>query len=174
MRGAVGKISQLRSLQWFQPAAGMSTDAITATLFPGDGIGPEIAEALKSVFVAAKAPIQWEEQFVGTTPDPRTNSMVSRENLDSVLVRLIGVAPQPVLDIFSLLSTSLNFFHIDCTLRRLSSVGHCALLAGPFQPERPCSHSTRLLLHFSEYRRASCGSADAQNRPERAHGHPHW
>ena len=86
MRGAVGKLAQLRGLQWLQPAASMSTDAVTATLFPGDGIGPEIAEAVKKVFIAAEAPIQWEEQFVGTSPDPRTNSMVSRENLDSVLV----------------------------------------------------------------------------------------
>ena len=52
----------------------------------GDGIGPDIAEAVKTVFSAAKAPIVWEEQVVGTTVDTRTNSMVSRENLDSVLV----------------------------------------------------------------------------------------
>jgi hypothetical protein len=30
--------------------------------------------------------INWDEQHVGTKADPRTNSMVSRENLDSVLV----------------------------------------------------------------------------------------
>eukprot|EP00884_Botryococcus_braunii_P018086 jgi/Botrbrau1/4961/Bobra.0122s0036.1 len=60
---------------------------ITATLFPGDGIGPEIANAVKEVFKAANVPIVWDEQIVGTKVDPRTNSMVSRENLDSVLVR---------------------------------------------------------------------------------------
>lgn len=89
MRGAVGKLAQLRSLQWSRTSACFSTEAtpVTATLFPGDGIGPEIAAAAKSVFQAAGAPVLWEEQFVGTTPDPRTNSMVSRENLDSVLVR---------------------------------------------------------------------------------------
>lgn len=59
---------------------------ITCTLFPGDGIGPEIADAVREVFSAAGAPIVWDEQHVGTTPDPRTNSMVTRENLDSVLV----------------------------------------------------------------------------------------
>jgi isocitrate dehydrogenase (NAD+) len=60
---------------------------ITATLFPGDGIGPEIAEAVKEIFAAAKAPIAWDEQHVGTKVDERTNSFVTRENLDSVLVR---------------------------------------------------------------------------------------
>ncbi|KAG7529524.1 hypothetical protein FFLO_05592 [Filobasidium floriforme] len=38
----------------------------TVTLIPGDGIGPEIAESVKSIFSAAKAPIQWEE--VDVTP----------------------------------------------------------------------------------------------------------
>ncbi|KAL1405330.1 NAD-dependent isocitrate dehydrogenase [Vanrija albida] len=38
----------------------------TVTLIPGDGIGPEIAESVKSIFTAAKAPIQWEE--VDVTP----------------------------------------------------------------------------------------------------------
>lgn len=53
----------------------------------GDGIGPEISEALKRVFKAAEVPIQWDTQYVGPAIDERTNSMVSRENLDSVLVR---------------------------------------------------------------------------------------
>lgn len=65
---------------------GFATEPVTAALFPGDGIGPEIAEAVKSVFSAAGVPLQWEDQYIGKTPDPRTNSMVTRENLDSVLV----------------------------------------------------------------------------------------
>ena len=64
-----------------------SGETITCTLFPGDGIGPEIADAVKLIFEAAKAPIDWDEQFIGKVADPRTNSMVTRENLDSVLVR---------------------------------------------------------------------------------------
>ena len=66
----------------------------TATLFPGDGIGPEIAESIKKVFTAVGANVQWDEQRVGTTADPRTNSFVSRENLDSVLVSLQHFAPE--------------------------------------------------------------------------------
>lgn len=64
-----------------------SSENITCTLFPGDGIGPEIADAVKIIFEAAKCPIDWDEQFIGKVADPRTNSMVTRENLDSVLVR---------------------------------------------------------------------------------------
>lgn len=64
---------------------------ITATLFPGDGIGPEISEAVKQIFTAAGAPIAWDEQHIGTEVDPRTNSFVTRENLDSVLKHRIGL-----------------------------------------------------------------------------------
>ncbi len=63
-----------------------SGETITCTLFPGDGIGPEIAEAVQKIFAAADAPIDWDEQYIGKVADPRTNSMVTRENLDSVLV----------------------------------------------------------------------------------------
>lgn len=55
-------------------------------LHAGDGIGPEIAEAVKRIFKAAEVPIDWDHQYVGVEVDERTNSMVSRENLDSVLV----------------------------------------------------------------------------------------
>lgn len=33
--------------------------AFSATLFPGDGVGPEIAEAAKKVFAAAGVPVTW-------------------------------------------------------------------------------------------------------------------
>lgn len=64
---------------------------ITATLFPGDGIGPEIAVAVQKIFEAAGAPIAWDEQHIGKEVDPRTNSFVTRENLDSVLKNGIGL-----------------------------------------------------------------------------------
>jgi isocitrate dehydrogenase (NAD+) len=64
---------------------------ITATLFPGDGIGPEIADAVQKIFLAAEVPIEWDIQVIGKEIDPRTNSYVSRENLDSVLKNRIGL-----------------------------------------------------------------------------------
>ncbi|PSC73015.1 Isocitrate dehydrogenase [NAD] catalytic subunit mitochondrial [Micractinium conductrix] len=64
---------------------------VTATLFPGDGIGPEIAEAVQKIFKAAEAPIEWDVQLIGKEVDPRTISYVTRENLDSVLKHRIGL-----------------------------------------------------------------------------------
>ena len=65
-----------------------SSDSFSATLFPGDGIGPEISTAVKHIFKAAGVSVGWDEQRVGTSIDPSTNSFVSRANLDSVLVTL--------------------------------------------------------------------------------------
>jgi len=68
-----------------------SSEPVTAALFPGDGIGPEIADAVRNIFTAQGVPIQWEEQYIGKKADPRTNSMVTRENLDCVLKHRIGL-----------------------------------------------------------------------------------
>lgn len=55
------------------------------------GIGPEIADAVQKIFEAAEAPINWDVQHIGKQVDPRTNSFVTRENLDSVLKNRIGL-----------------------------------------------------------------------------------
>lgn len=90
LRSSSGLLPRFRGLSLNQNQ-GFSTQPINATLFPGDGIGPEICEAVKQVFVAARIPVQWDVQHVGTEVDPRTNSMVTRENLDSVLRNKIGL-----------------------------------------------------------------------------------
>lgn len=73
---------------WIGARAMGSAAPRVATLFPGDGIGPEIADAVVEIFEEAKVPITWDVQKVDMTKvDPRTNSFISRENLDSVLVR---------------------------------------------------------------------------------------
>ena len=43
------------------------------------------------VFEAAAIPIEWEEHHIGTVVDPRTNSFVTKESLDSVLRNRIGL-----------------------------------------------------------------------------------
>ncbi|CAE6085845.1 unnamed protein product [Arabidopsis arenosa] len=68
-----------------------STTPITATLFPGDGIGPEIAESVKKVFTTAGVPIEWEEHYVGTEIDPRTQSFLTWESLESVRRNKVGL-----------------------------------------------------------------------------------
>ncbi|KAJ7545658.1 hypothetical protein O6H91_08G004900 [Diphasiastrum complanatum] len=66
-------------------------NTITATLFPGDGIGPEIANSVKEVFRQAQVPIQWEEHYIGNTVDPRTGSFVTYESMESVRRNGIGL-----------------------------------------------------------------------------------
>ncbi|RRT58431.1 hypothetical protein B296_00043285 [Ensete ventricosum] len=67
-------------------AAASPSEPIRATLFPGDGIGPEIAESVKHVF-----PIEWEEHFVGDKVDPRTESFLTWESLESVRRNGVGL-----------------------------------------------------------------------------------
>ncbi|KAJ0969487.1 hypothetical protein J5N97_022364 [Dioscorea zingiberensis] len=50
-------------LRFFSTAAS-AHPPISATLFPGDGIGPEIAESVKQEFNAAQVTIEWEEHFI--------------------------------------------------------------------------------------------------------------
>lgn len=54
-------------------------------------MGPEISDRVVEIFEAAKVPIKWDVQIVGKEVDPRTNSFISRENLDSVLKNRIGL-----------------------------------------------------------------------------------
>ncbi|CAI5988218.1 unnamed protein product [Closterium sp. NIES-65] len=72
-------------------AASSEEEKRVVTLFPGDGIGPEIAVAVKQVFAAAGVPVEWEEQAIGTTVDPRTNSFVTLESLESVRRNGVGL-----------------------------------------------------------------------------------
>jgi isocitrate dehydrogenase (NAD+) len=89
LRQAGSKLLGSLSAESMPAAASFATQTIapfTATLFPGDGVGPEIADAVQKVFIAAKVPVTWDVQHISKTVDPRTNSMVTRENLDSVKV----------------------------------------------------------------------------------------
>ena len=51
----------------------------TVTLFPGDGIGPEIAAAVKTIFAAAKAPIEWEHHTISTHAVTASGDLISQE-----------------------------------------------------------------------------------------------
>ncbi|KMZ65867.1 Isocitrate dehydrogenase (NAD(+)) [Zostera marina] len=82
--------SLLSSIDRFRSFSSGSTP-ITATLFPGDGIGPEIAVAVKKVFSTAEVPIEWEEHYVGETVDNRTNSFLTLESLESVRRNKVGL-----------------------------------------------------------------------------------
>ncbi|MBI4982410.1 MAG: isocitrate/isopropylmalate dehydrogenase family protein [Candidatus Omnitrophica bacterium] len=54
------------------------------TLIPGDGIGPEVAEAAKRCIEATGVSIEWEEKLAGSDALKETGSLLPQETLDSV------------------------------------------------------------------------------------------
>jgi isocitrate dehydrogenase (NAD+) len=54
------------------------------TLIPGDGIGPEIMEAVKSVFAAVQANIEWEEENAGLGTWQAKGELLPQSLLDSI------------------------------------------------------------------------------------------
>jgi len=62
----------------------------TVTLIKGDGIGPEIADAVVSILEAAGAPLAFEEQVVGRAAEEREGDPLPARVLEAV--RRTGVA----------------------------------------------------------------------------------
>ena len=62
-----------------------------ATLFPGDGIGPEIAVAVRTIFKAASVPIEWEHHVISTHAVTPGGDLISAEALDSVVRNRVGL-----------------------------------------------------------------------------------
>ncbi|KAK0468255.1 mitochondrial NAD-dependent isocitrate dehydrogenase subunit 2 precursor [Desarmillaria tabescens] len=65
-QGALKRSQGIRRYAAAAPTAGFagqkgSNGKYTVTLIPGDGIGPEISQSIKDIYVAANVPIQWEE-----------------------------------------------------------------------------------------------------------------
>src|SRR6476661_3373935 len=60
------------------------TTRIPATLIPGDGIGPEVAEATLQVLEALGAPFEWDRQIAGMGGIERCNDPLPKETLDSI------------------------------------------------------------------------------------------
>ena len=56
----------------------------TVTLIPGDGIGPEIADAVQKVLAAAGAPVQWDLQPLDETILKGTKGVPPAAVLDSI------------------------------------------------------------------------------------------
>ncbi|HJU88539.1 MAG TPA: isocitrate/isopropylmalate family dehydrogenase [Gemmatimonadaceae bacterium] len=72
---------------------------ITATLIPGDGIGPEIAEATVRVLDAAGADITWDRQIAGMTAVAQTGDPLPDPTIFSIgktKVALKGPLETPV------------------------------------------------------------------------------
>jgi len=69
----------------------MSTEH-TVVLVPGDGIGPEVSEAVKTVLGAAGAPIKWIERHAGVAAlDRGHETTLPQETLDTIKEHGIGI-----------------------------------------------------------------------------------
>ncbi|MCB9611001.1 MAG: NAD-dependent isocitrate dehydrogenase [Sandaracinus sp.] len=68
-------------------------------LIPGDGIGPEIADAVRRIFSAAKAPVTWLEHHAGITALEKHGEVLPESTLEAVRahrVALKGPCTTPV------------------------------------------------------------------------------
>jgi len=104
-----------------------SNGKYTVTLIEGDGIGPEISEAVKDIFAAAKAPIDWEP--VDVTPQLKDGkTVIPDEAIQSVKKNYIALKGP--------LATPIGKGHVslNLTLRRtfnlFANVRPCKSIAG--------------------------------------------
>src|SRR5688572_17346216 len=84
----------------------------TITLIPGDGIGPEISEAVRNILQAANVPIQWEVYEAGQQALVKFGDVLPGRVLDSIIrnrVALKGPLTTPIGE---------GFASINVTLRR--------------------------------------------------------
>ena len=84
LRGGVAVAA--RSLASSVGGNGDWANPVPITLFPGDGIGPEITDSVLKVFEARKLPIKWESFQIGTEAASKNpdGSLISEEALNSV------------------------------------------------------------------------------------------
>jgi len=80
----------------YSSTAAVQHDASTVspkvcTIIPGDGIGPEISEAVMKIFDAAGAPITWEERNVTATKGPGGKWMIPLNAQDSINKNKVGL-----------------------------------------------------------------------------------
>ena len=75
------------------------TKIYTATLIPGDGIGPEITRAVTSIIEAAGVKMNWEEQSAGAAVLEKEGTVLPQRVLDSIAkngVALKGPITTPI------------------------------------------------------------------------------
>ena len=83
----------------------------TITLIPGDGIGPEVTEAVLRIFTAANVPIEWERQDAGVIAFKRYGQSLPAQLLDSVKknkVALKGPVTTPIGEGFTSVNVGLR------------------------------------------------------------------
>ena len=83
----------------------------TITLIPGDGIGPEVTEAVVRIFSVAKADIDWERHDAGVTAFMRDGQSLPSTLLDSIRrnrVALKGPVTTPIAEGFTSVNVGLR------------------------------------------------------------------
>jgi len=81
------------------------------TLVPGDGIGPEVSEAVVRIFKVAKLDIDWERHDAGVTAFKRYNQSLPGALLDSIRrnrVALKGPVTTPIAEGFTSVNVGLR------------------------------------------------------------------
>src|SRR5437867_1078630 len=83
----------------------------TITLIPGDGIGPEVAEAVVRILGSAGVSIDWDRHLAGVLASERSGSTLPIELLDSIRrnkVALKGPVTTPVAEGFPSVNVALR------------------------------------------------------------------
>jgi len=83
----------------------------TITLIPGDGIGPEVTEAVVHIVAASGVAIDWEEHLAGAIAFERTGHTLPTELIDSIRrngVALKGPVTTPVAQGFTSVNVGLR------------------------------------------------------------------
>ncbi len=81
------------------PGPGPGPGPRTVTLIRGDGIGPEIAQAVVEVFAAAEVPVVWDEASAGLSSVEQAGTVMPEATLESVRrhrVALKGPTTTPI------------------------------------------------------------------------------
>src|SRR6476646_1509661 len=100
----------------------------TITLIPGDGIGPEVTEAVLRIFTAAGLKAEWDRHDAGVIAFKRHGQTLPAELLDSVKrnkVALKGPVPTPIGEGFTSVNVGLRK-----ALDLYANLGPVANLAG--------------------------------------------
>jgi isocitrate dehydrogenase (NAD+) len=83
----------------------------TITLIPGDGIGPEVTEAVVRIFQAAAVPVEWERHDAGVTAFKRFNQSLPAELIESIhrnRIALKGPVTTPIAEGFTSVNVGLR------------------------------------------------------------------
>src|SRR5437868_4173700 len=83
----------------------------TITLIPGDGIGPEISEAVKEILKAAGVGIDWEVCEAGASAQVKYGSVLPGEVLESIArnrIALKGPLTTPIGEGFASINVTLR------------------------------------------------------------------